>query len=460
MRPGQLTAPGSLRAEEEHPPAVDAPAATVALLPWGLLYEDFLSTIGVSLDAFATEMTGGYLFNYVDALRLAGIRSIIVLVSARVDRPTRLPHLPTGATILVLPPPAPYRALRSVLRSRLAQRALARTPSLYWLLEEIAAYSATPLRHFVRELRREGCDALLCQEYEYTRFDTCVALGRWMRIPVFATFQGGDRPWGLLQGALRPRALARCAGLVIGPQLEIQRVWERYGVADEKIARIFNPLDPAAFEVTPRPEARRALDLPEEARVVVWYGRVERERKGLDVLLDAWEQVCSDRPELDLRLLLIGTGSDAEWMRQRVATLRGVRWRDEYVHDRRVLRLHLSAADVFAFPSRHEGFPVAPIEAMACGVPVVAADAPGVPDILEGGDAAGGIVVPRGDAERFAQALGELVDDPQRARQLGGRARQRAEASFSLPVVGEQLRTFLSRSGVALPERSIEVKGG
>jgi starch synthase len=76
----------------------------------------------------------------------------------------------------------------------------------------------------MRELRREGCGALICQEYEYARFDACVLLGRRMGIPVFATFQGGKRLWGTLQRFARPIALRHCAGLIIGPRQEIQRV--------------------------------------------------------------------------------------------------------------------------------------------------------------------------------------------------------------------------------------------
>ena len=80
---------------------------------------------------------------------------------------------------------------------------------------------------------------------------------------------------------------------------------------------------------------------------------------------------------------------------------------------------------------------------MACELPVVAADAPGVPDILEEGEISGGLVVPREDAEALASALGRVLDDISWGRELGNRARRRIEAHFSPDVIGKQLRDFM-----------------
>ncbi|MDH3555858.1 MAG: glycosyltransferase family 4 protein [Deltaproteobacteria bacterium] len=419
------------------------------------MIEDFLDSIGISFDRFCKEMTGGWMFGYIDALQHAGFKTILFCVSARVTLPSRRTHMPTGSTICVLPASNSYRAIhRRMLnpygwsvRDAFGDARGARYVMLA-ILKNVAPYLATPLRKLARELRNENCKAILCQEYEYARFDMCVLLGHLMRLPVFATFQGGDYKYSQLEHLLRPFTMRFCSGLIIASNVEIQRVRSRYGVSLRKIARIFNPLDLRVWHGGNRSLARQALNIPSEAQVVVWHGRIDLHRKGLDILIDAWERVHRNRSGRDLRLLLVGTGSDVELLRQRLSVmqLRGVLWVNEYILDRTAIRNYLSAADIYVLPSRHEGFPVAPLEAMACGLPVVATDAPGVSDILEGGENSGGIVVPRENSEAMALAIGRILDNEPLRRDLGRQARLRVESQFSLEAVGKQLRSFIGRA--------------
>ncbi len=431
---------------------------TIALLPWGQLWEDFYDSIGISFESFCNELTGGWQFGYIEALRLAGVRTVIFYVSTNVTEPSRFTHKPTGATICLLPAPKLYRIIRPNItqqnpslapNSEELQISSSKSQEIgLKLLRQVAPYLVTPLRILAQEIRREGCQAILCQEYEYFRFDTCVLLGKLMRLPVFATFQGGDIDRNIIGRSLRPWTVQSCQGLVIGTGTEIQRVRDRYHLHSAKIAQIFNPIDLEMWGTTDRRAARAMFQLPTDAQVVVWHGRVDMYAKGLDILLDAWEQVCRERVGRDLRLLLMGTGIHSEQLHQRIAALptQNVLWIDKYVNDRNLMRHFLSAGDVYAFPSRREGFPVAPIEAMACGLPVVATEAPGVADILAGGEASGGIVVARDDTTAFAQALGRILDEHTWSRELGQLARRRVEEYFSLEMVGRQLRNFVLQS--------------
>jgi len=431
---------GRLRTRQKTGPAV-------ALLPWGDVYEDFLDGIGVSLDEFCTEMSGGYLFGYIDALKRVGVNTALIIWSRNVSHPERRVHRPTGATVWVLPPSRVHMVARRFTEwldtgGRWAKR-LQRGARL------TTGYTATTPRVLARVLDEEGCSALLVQEYEYPRFDICLLLGRFLDLPVLATFQGGrpekDRS---LEGWIRRHTVPRASGLLIGPRREAKAVRRRYGLPRESVSIVGNPIDIEEWKPGDREEARAEIGLPEKAAVACWHGRIDIRRKGLDILVEAWRLVCERRPDADLRLLLCGGGAGNERLRQLIdeAGLRGVSWHDEYTTDREIVRRQLAASDVFVFPSRHEGFAVAPMEAMACGRAVVACDAPGVADLLRGGERAGGIVVDRKDANGLAGATGRLLDHREQARRLGELARRRIEERFSPEAIGEGLLGALHRA--------------
>ena len=415
-----------------------SPTTTIAMFGWGDRFEDYHDRIGVSLETFRDELTGGWLFNYVEALAGARVQTVLFFFSARVDTITRFRHVATGVPVCVFPTPRAHRKLRNArLRYRPESRALT----------TLATWVATPLRALATELRRESCAALLCQEYEFGRFDALVGLGRAMRLPVFATYQGADSRVSAIETPVRHVTMRSARGLVIASAEEAERVRSTYGVAPSKIARIPNPVDVMRWRPADRAEARRRLGLPTSATIVEWHGNVQMHRKGLDVLLDAWYALCARRPKDALLLLLVGSGRDSEQLRHRIAGHPQVRWLDRYLHDRSFLWDHLSAADIYALPSRHEGFAVAAVEAMACGLPVVASDVSGVREIVGEGHSAGGIVVPPEDCEALADSLGLLVADLGLARRLGANARRRAEETFSFEVVGEELKDFLLGRG-------------
>jgi starch synthase len=238
--------------------------------------------------------------------------------------------------------------------------------------------------------------------------------------------------------------MRHCAGLIIGPGTEAARVQATYGVAPAKIARLPNPLDLAEWQPVPRVEAREKLGLPVTARIAISHGRIDIFRKGLDLLLNAWSKLRAAHPDQDWRLVLIGAGDDAAEFRNllgRQADL-SVIWIDRYIRDRPLMRTWLSAADVYVMASRHEGFPVAPLEGMACGLPVIATAVPGIAELMGDEAPLPGIAVPIADVPVLADALERLLGNVVLLRDLGLRAKQRAQ-DFSLASVGTQLRDFL-----------------
>ena len=97
----------------------------------------------------------------------------------------------------------------------------------------------------------------------------------------------------------------------------------------------------------------------------------------------------------------------------------------------------LPAFDVFALPSRYEGLPTAIVEAMICGVPVVATAVNAVPDLVVPGET--GLLVPPRLPALLAAAMGELLDAPARAARMAAAARARISGQYG----EESLRTAL-----------------
>jgi len=396
----------------------------VALFPWGDVIEAFLEPIGLELEDFIERMTGGWLFGYAAALQSTGHRPIIVCVSERRTRVACHHHAGTGTPIWIAPGRAPPEG---------------RSAAGY----SLRRWAATPLGAFRRILVETGCDLILTQEYEYTRFDALAWLAWRLKIPLFASFQGGDRTLSWIEGLARQASLRACRGLIVASAAERARLARAYPRLPLNLADIANPIDTAEWKASDRRAARASLGLSEETFLAVNHGRIDVQRKGLDVLLKAWTAFAGDSAA---ELVVIGSGQDqacfAGLLNQ--SGLPNVRWLSHYTTDRDLIRRWLSAADVYVMASRLEGMPVAPLEAMACGLPIVATDAQGLPEILAGGEASGGLMVGRERPEETAAALRRLKEDPQLQERLGRAARQRIEKAFSIGAVGARLDQFLT----------------
>ena len=164
----------------------------VALFPWGDVMEEFLDPIGLRLEEFVGQMTGGWLFGYAAALQLAGHSPIIVCASEHASRTECYLHAGTGTPIWVVPGK----------RARQGHSAAAYS---------LRRWATTPLSAFRKVLAQSQCDVILAQEYEYTRFDALAWLARRMRIPLYATFQGGDRTLSWIEATPGRRRFAPAA---------------------------------------------------------------------------------------------------------------------------------------------------------------------------------------------------------------------------------------------------------
>ncbi|MEU9803063.1 glycosyltransferase [Streptomyces sp. NPDC051000] len=175
-----------------------------------------------------------------------------------------------------------------------------------------------------------------------------------------------------------------------------------------------------------RAAARAELPLPAEFRgdapLVVCVGRL-CPQKGQDILLKAWSELRDTVP--DARLALVGDGPDAE--RLRLGAPPGVLFAGAASD----IRPWLRAADLVVLPSRWEGMALAPLEAMACGRPVLVSDVSGARESLPPGQGRLCLVPPE-DPTALAKALSGLLAEPRLLAELGERAREHARTDFDV----------------------------
>lgn len=185
---------------------------------------------------------------------------------------------------------------------------------------------------------------------------------------------------------------------------------------------------PDALALGPEERARLRVEMGmppeiEDGVLLIWAGRMT-EQKGLPDLLAAFADVCRARPQI--RLALAGDGEEALAIRAQAET-RGITDRICFLDLRADVPALFAAADIYVSSSHWEGFPIATLEAMAAGLPVVATAVGDVPTILEG-DA--GIVVPPRRPDLLADGLSQVIDDASRRHRLGERAKARIDRDF------------------------------
>lgn len=193
---------------------------------------------------------------------------------------------------------------------------------------------------------------------------------------------------------------------------------KRERVPSRKIHTIRNGVDEKIFTMRPR-----AIG-PLRRIITVANLRIE---KGHDTLLDAARRIVREQP--DVEFLLVGDGPLRRTLEERVRRddlTRHVR----FLGERTDVASLLHAADVFVLPSRSEACPNGVLEAMATGLPVVAARVGGLPEMIESG--LSGVLVPPDHPEALAAVVLDLIRRPSFALKLGRAARVEIENRFSL----------------------------
>ncbi len=272
-----------------------------------------------------------------------------------------------------------------------------------------------------------------------------LALWSWFsRVPVILTLHSGLNRRPLYRSLAA--SVFRCIDGVIAVSPEIREDLLSVGVKADRIAVIPSGVDTGRFcppTAEERKVARATLGLRDSEMAVISVGRLHPV-KGYDELI---RSVANLGPTAPLRIILVGNGPEEQPLRQQARGFPNVLLVGR-VDSGEIIR-YLHAADVFVLPSvdlpgMREGTPTALLEAMACGLPVVCADAGGIRHVVR--DAENGLLVPQRDAASLSSAFLKLLDQPQLRRLFGERnaalAREREWRKVAEQVTGfyEQIR--------------------
>jgi glycosyltransferase involved in cell wall biosynthesis len=222
---------------------------------------------------------------------------------------------------------------------------------------------------------------------------------------------------------LAQRLAYRAAHVVVANSGAARDQLEREGVPASRLRLIANGLDAGRFVPG---EPRRTI------RHIVMVANLRAE-KGHDTLLAAAPRILARYP--DASFTFVGDGPRREALETLTRAL-GVTERVRFVGERRDVASILARHDLFVLPSRSEAFPNALIEAMATGLPVVATDVGGIPEVVRSG--VNGQLVPPDDIGALADAVLALMDDPAAAAALGRAARAEVERHYTIDRMVER----------------------
>ncbi|MDD5259388.1 MAG: glycosyltransferase family 4 protein [bacterium] len=197
-----------------------------------------------------------------------------------------------------------------------------------------------------------------------------------------------------------------------------------------KMTVIYNGVDVIEYEKTPAVDIRKEYSLAPGALLVGMAGRLNA-GKGFEYFVQAAELVLKVQPEACFLIVGGDFGSDGSYRRkiEKLVTGRGLKDKVIFTGFREDIIGIIKSLDVFVLSSESESFGRVLVEAMACGVPVIASRVGGIPEVV-GEDS--GILVERGNVLAFSQAISMLLSDKNRKVAITAQAAKRVQALFNI----------------------------
>jgi len=266
---------------------------------------------------------------------------------------------------------------------------------------------------------------------------TAIAARKLFGIPVVATVHGSGLSSDVLRlkrrflGKTRLKILCREIAAFCVISAVIDRELATEGVPVQKRISIPNGVDTGRFApLAPaqKKALRSRLALPAEARIVIFVGRLAPEKR-VDLLTGIWRSVRQAVPRA--LLLILGSGPEEAGLKQRAGD--GIL----FLGSQPDVTPYLQAADLFVLPSAAEGLSLALLEALACGLPVIATSVGGNPEVIRHLET--GWLTPPDDPPALTEAIVTLLEDEKLQSKLRENARAHAVQNYSLIKMADRL---------------------
>ncbi len=322
--------------------------------------------------------------------------------------------------------------------------------------EDLLPHMGAFTQQVLRRLRRRGGYDLVHANFFMSGL-VAADLRRATGTPFVVTFhalghvrrihQDGADAFPAERTAIEERVAAEADAVIAECPQDEEDLVEHYAADRSRITIIPCGFDPSEF----RPMDRRFLGLDPHEKIVLQLGRMVP-RKGVDNVVRAVARLRRDH-QIGARLLIVGGDSTTPDPRKtpeigRLAGIAGAEGIADAVsfvgsRGRDVLRYYYSAADVFVSTPWYEPFGITPIEAMACGTPVIGSSVGGIRYTVVDGQT--GYLVPPRDPDALAGRLARVLGDPEHARVLSRQAIRRVNAHFTWRHVARSVDDLYAR---------------
>ncbi|PSQ70862.1 MAG: N-acetyl-alpha-D-glucosaminyl L-malate synthase BshA [Bacteroidetes bacterium QH_9_67_14] len=260
------------------------------------------------------------------------------------------------------------------------------------------------------------------------------------RVPLVTTLHGTDITLVGQDPSFRPvvnYSINQSDGVTAVSEYLRQETKKHFDIGCD-IEVIPNFIDTERFQRAEKDHFKQAL-CPEGEKVLVHVSNF-REAKRAPEVVEVFSRLRAEG--FDLKLLLVGDGPERT-ATQRLARERGVHDDVRFLGKQEPVEEILSIADVFLMPSGSETFGLAALEAMACGVPVVASNIGGLPELVVDGET--GYLCPLGDVEAFTERAARLLGSEEHQSEMAAAARRRAVEVFDIDKVVPRYEDYYER---------------